>query len=193
MELLICSFVVLILFFVRDVFLFGSTHDHLSPKVGLYCGLTLFYFLVALRIWHSLAPEEAMNLVRSPRVWVLTLLMHAALWFVAAWFKRRPQSDNKMWIMAVAPAPMLILAVVAFSQRLTMLFSDANGLVVGSLVSSVWVASVLIAVVIFRRANGERENVEFAATLAEIASWTGIGILPFTGLLEAAEVFLKYD
>src|ERR1700730_9283779 len=128
MELLICAFVVLILFFVRDVFLFGSTYDHLSPKVGLYCGLTLFYFLVALRIWHSLAPEEAMNLVRSRRVWLLTLLMHAALWFVASWFKRRPQPSNKMWIMAVAPAPMLILAVVAFSQRLTMLFGDANGL-----------------------------------------------------------------
>ena len=88
---------------------------------------------------------------------------------------------------------MLILAVVAFSQRLTMLFRDANGLVVGSIVSTVWVASVLIGVVIFRRADGQRENVEFAATLAEIASWTGIGILPFTGLLEAAEVFLKYD
>ena len=88
---------------------------------------------------------------------------------------------------------MLILAVVAFSQRFTMFFGLTNGSVVGSIVSTVWVASVLIGVVVFRRADGGRENVDFAATLAEIASWTGIGILPFTGLLEAAEVFLKYD
>ena len=95
--------------------------------------------------------------------------------------------------MAVAPAPMLILAMVAFSQRLAILFDDANGLVLGSLVSITWVAALLVGVVIFRRTDGGRDNVGFAATLAEIASWTGVGILPFTGLLEAAEVFLKYD
>src|SRR5204863_4615308 len=113
--------------------------------------------------------------------------------FVASWFKRHPQSDTKMWIMAVAPAPMLILAMVAFSQRLTLLLGDVNGLVVGSVVSTIWVKSVLAGVVVFRRGEGGREDVDFAATLAEIASWTGIGILPFTGVLEAAEAFFKYD
>jgi len=116
-----------------------------------------------------------------------------ALWFGASWFKRRPESDAKMWIMAVAPAPMLILAIVAFSQRLTLLLGDANGLVVGSVASTVWVTSVLAGVVIFRRGTRGREDVDFAATLAEIASWTGIGILPFTGVLEAAEAFFKYE
>src|SRR5438045_1196434 len=108
MGLLICSVVVLFIFLARDVFLFGSTKDHAFSKLGLYCAITLFYFLAAVRIWHSLAPSEATNLVRSPGVWVVTLLMHTALWVTASWFRSRPESDNQMWIVAVWPAPMLI-------------------------------------------------------------------------------------
>jgi len=189
MGLLICAGIVLCIFFLRDVFLFGSTREHVFRKLALYTVLTSFYLLAAMRTAYSLPEGRAAELLRSPWIWVLTLLMHIGLWRAAIWFRRRPMREG-MWVIALAPAPMLILSILAVTHYLADGTGSSNPSSAGVIAAAVWIAIVLLGVIGFRRAYRGWEDDAFVADLAEIASWTGIGILPFTGVVELAQELL---
>lgn len=194
MGLVICSAVVLCIFFQRDVLLLGCEKSCAHAKLALYSAVTLTCLVLAVRLWHSLSPDQALQLVRSPWTWCFTLIVHAALWRAVAWLKRRPGGKARMWLIAVLPAPMLILCMVAISQRLSNFFSPADGFAIGSTAAAVWVIAVVAAATVFRKSCQVREeDKDFVASWAEIASWTGFGVLPFTGVLQFAEILLKYD
>lgn len=64
MELLICSAIVLCIFFVRDVLLFGSEQSRINQKLAAYSAINLICLLSAMRFWHSLSADQALQLVR---------------------------------------------------------------------------------------------------------------------------------
>jgi hypothetical protein len=193
MGLLISACSVLSIFFLRDVFLLGSNQEHVLRKLTLYFTLMSFYLSAAVRTVYSFPEGQALSLLRSPWIWAVTLVMHAGLWWAASWFKRRPSGRNRMWLIAVVPAPMLIFSLIAASHRLSGIMGSPSALNVGMIASATWVTFVLIGVVAFRAFYRGWEDWGWAADLSAIASWTGIGILPFTGVLEWAEIALKYD
>jgi hypothetical protein len=193
MGLLISACSVLCIFFLRDVFLLGSNQEHVFRKLGLYFALMSFYLPAAMRTVYSFPESQALSLLGSPWIWTVTLVMHAGLWWAAVWFKRRPNGRDRMWLIAVVPAPMLILSVIATSHRLSGIMGSSSAFNVGMIASAAWIALVLIGVVAFRTFYSGWEDWGWAADLAAIASWTGIGILPFTGVLQWAEIVLKYD
>src|ERR1700682_1073763 len=78
------------IFFLRDVFLLGSAREQVGRKLAIYSLTTLCYLLAATRIASSLSEGRAIELLRSPVVCVLTLGIHAGMWWVAVRFKRRP-------------------------------------------------------------------------------------------------------
>jgi hypothetical protein len=193
MGLLIGACIVLCLFFLRDVFILGSKQEHVSGKLALYSILMSTYLLAAVQTVYSLPDGRALELLSSPWIWALTLAMHLGLWWVAAQLKRRPDGSDWMWWMVMTPAPMLILSIIATSHRLSMMMGSSNAFIAGVVASIVWIALVLIGVLAFRAAYRGWEDRECVADVAQIASWTGIGILPFTGVVEWLQVLLSYD
>jgi predicted transporter len=152
-----------------------------------------FYLTATMRTVYSFPESQALSLVGSPWIWAGTLVMHAGLWWAAAWFKRQPDGRDRMWLIAMVPAPMLILSVIATSHRLSEIIGSPSAFNIGMIASATWIALVLVGVVAFRTFYHGWEDWAWAADLAAIASWTAIGILPFTGVLQWAEIVLKYD
>jgi hypothetical protein len=79
---------------------------------------------------------------------------------------------------------MLILSILAMSHLMATASATTNPWSTGLIAAAVWIAILLLGVIGFRWAYQGWEDDAFVADLAEIASWTGIGILPFTGLLQ---------
>jgi len=52
---------------------------------------------------------------------------------------------------------------------------------------------VLTGVLVFRTVYREWEDWDLVADVAEIASWTGIGILSFTGVAQWLQILFTYD
>lgn len=194
MEFLICSAIVLCIFFVRDVLVFGSEQSRINEKLALYSAINLGCLVIAMRFWHSLSADQALQLVRQPWIWLVTLAVHAVWWGVVVWVKRRPHANARMWLIAVLPSPMLIVCMVAISHRVASWSGRSDGFVIGVLASSGWIIMILAGVLAFRKnyqvVEGDRD---YVATWAEIATWTGIGAVPFTGILQFAELLLKAD
>ena len=82
-----------------------------------------------------------------------------------------------MWIIALAPAPMLILSVVTVAR------GSVDVLRAGLIVSAVWIGLVLVGVLAFRVLYRGWRDDAFVGDLAVIAGWTGIWILPLSGVL----------
>jgi uncharacterized membrane protein len=178
MGVLFAAGFVFCIFFLRDVFLLGSTREQVGRKLAIYSLATLCYLLAAVRIASSLSEARALELLRSPVVCVLTLGIHAGMWWAAVRLKRRP--GGGMWTIAIAPAPMLILAVVAASHHAARVLGNVGTFGAGAIVSVVWIGLVLTAVAGFRAAYRGWADDDFVGDLAVIAGWTGLWILPLT-------------
>jgi hypothetical protein len=174
MGLLICAFIVLCLFFLRDVFVLGAKQEHAFLKLALYSLLMAVYLLSATRAVYALPDGRALVLLRSPWIWGATILVHAGLWRAAVWIKRRSNGRNAIWLLAIVPAPMLILSILVVGHHLSF----------GWIASAAWIVCVWAGVLAFRATYRGWEDWDCVSDVAQIASWTGIGILPFTGILE---------
>jgi hypothetical protein len=70
---------------------------------------------------------------------------------------------------------------------------SSRALTAGVIVFAVWIASVLAGVLAFRLVYRGWEDWDCVAEVAEITSWTGLGILPFAGVFSWLRVLLSYD
>jgi hypothetical protein len=98
-----------------------------------------------------------------------------------------------MWLTIIAPAPMFLLSAIVFSHVGASKVDRAGALTAGLIVFVVWTASVLAGVLAFRFVYRGWEDWDCVAEVAEITSWTGLGILPFAGLFSWLHVLLNYD
>jgi predicted transporter len=193
MGLVICSFSVLCLFFLRDVFVLGAKQEHLPGKLFLYAVVMSLYLPGAMGIAHPLPHQRAIALLSSPWVWTTVLAIHAGQWRFATWVRHAPDRKERMWLTILAPAPMFLLSAVVFSNRIAGPVDSAGALTAGFVVFAVWTALVLAGVLVFRFVYREWEDWDCVAEVAEITSWTGLGILPFAGVFSWLEVLLSYD
>lgn len=193
MGLLICSSCVLCLFFLRDVFILGSRQKHVPGKLLLYALLMSLYLPGATAIAYSLPDQRAIELLRSPWVWMTFLAIHVAQWRFAVRVKHGVHHKDRMWLTIIAPAPMFLLSSVIFSHGIASRVTSAGGLIAGLIVFAVWTGSVLAGVLAFRLVYRGWEDWDCVAEVAEITSWTGVGILPFAGVFSWLKVLLSYD
>ncbi len=184
---------VICLFWLRDVFILGSKQDLALRKLVLYAILISIYLLTAMRISHSLAEGRALALLHSPWIWAVTLGMHGGLWWAAAWSKRRPSGGDWMWWIAMVPAPMFILSITAIGHQLSGILDGWNTFTVAVIVWAAWMTLVLTGVLVFRTVYREWEDWDLVADVAEIASWTGFGILSFSGVVQWLQILFTYD
>jgi hypothetical protein len=191
MGLLICALVVLSLFFVRDVFTLGAKQNHAFGKLVLYSILMAAYFLSAAQIVYALPEGSALVLLRSPWIWGTTLLIHAGLWQAALWIRRRTNGRDAIWVVPIVPAPMLILSLLVVSHRLSVRLGYADALTFGWIASAGWIAGIWAGVLVFRAVYREWDDWDCVSDVAQFASWTGIGILPFAGVLEFTQELLR--
>ena len=82
----------------------------------LYAILMSLYLPGAMVIAHSLPEQRAMELLRSPWVWMTVLAIHLGQWRFAACVKRGLHRKDRMWLTRIAPAPMFLLSAVVFSH-----------------------------------------------------------------------------
>jgi|CZKS01.1.fsa_nt_gi hypothetical protein len=193
MGLVICSSCVLCLFFLRDVFILGSKQEHVPGKLLLYAILMSLYLPGVTVIAYSLPEQRAIELLRSPWVWVTVLAIHIAQWRFAAWVKHALHHKDRMWLTIIAPAPMFLLSTIVFSHGIAGQGDSAGALIAGLIVFAVWTASVLAGVLAFRLVYRGWEDWDCVADVAEITSWTGLGILPFAGVFSWLQALLSYD
>jgi hypothetical protein len=193
MGLLICSCCVLSLFFLRDVFILGSKQEHFLGKLLLYAVIMSLYLPGATVIAYSLPEQRAIELLRSPWVWMTVLAIHVAQWRFAAWVKHGLHHKDRMWLTIIAPAPMFWLSTIVFSRGIAGRVEIAGAFIVGFIVFAVWTASVLAGVLAFRSVYRGWEDWDCVAEVAEITSWTGLGILPFASVFSWLQVLLSYD
>ena len=194
MGLLICASIVLCIFFVRDVFALGAKQDRPFTKLTIYSLLLGIYILVTWRSVFSLPAGRAPALLQSPWIWGSTLLIHFVLWRTAVWIRNsRSSRPNATWLITVIPAPLLLLSTLVAGRWLLGLFDVIDMRASGWIVAGIWIAGVWVAVLGFRAVYRGWDDWDCVSDVAQVASWTGIGILPFTGLLEAAEIILRYD
>jgi hypothetical protein len=192
MGLVIGACGVIFLFLLRDVFILGSKQELVFRKLALYAILISIYLLAAMRISHSMAEGRALALLHSPWFWAVTLGMHAGLWWAAARSKRSSHGGDWIWWIALVPAPMFILSVTAISHRLSGIFEGSNALTI-AVVWAAWMTLVLTGVLVFRMVYREWEDWDLVADVAAIASWTGIGVVSFTGVAQWLQIILTYD
>jgi hypothetical protein len=193
MGLVICSCCVLSLFYLRDVFILGAKQEHVPAKIFLYAVLMSLYLPGAIGIAYSLPGQRALDLLGSPWVWTAVLALHVGLWRFAAWVKHGPHCKDRMWLTVIAPAPMFLLSAVVVSHRFLNVVEGSRASTFGLIVFTVWTASVLAGVLAFRFIYRGWEDWDCVADVAAFTSWTGLGILPFTGVVEWLQVFVKYD
>ena len=186
MGLVICSCCVLCLYFLRDVFILGSKQEHVPGKLLLYATLMSLYL-------SGIPEQRAIELLRSPWVWMTVLAIHVSQWRFAAWVKHALHCKHRMWLTIIAPAPMFLLSAVVFNHRIAGRVAGRGALIAGLIVFAVWTASVLAVVLAFRLVYREWEDWDCVAEVAEITSWTGVGILPFAGVFSWLQVLLNYD
>jgi hypothetical protein len=98
-----------------------------------------------------------------------------------------------MWLTIIAPAPMFLLSTIVFSHGIAGQGDSAGALIAGLIVFAVWTASVLAGVLAFRLVYRGWEDWDCVADVAEITSWTGLGILPFAGVFSWLQALLSYD
>jgi hypothetical protein len=177
-----CTCVVLCIFFVRDVFLLGSAVEQVRRKLAIYFVTTSFYLVAAISLASSLSSNRAAELLSSAAIWAPALGIHGILWCAAVWLKRRPDRDA-MWVIALVPAPMLILAVVAVSHYAAPILGSLDGFHTGLALSAAWLGLVLLGVLGFRALYRGWKDDAFVGDLAVIAGWTGIWILPLSGVV----------
>jgi hypothetical protein len=183
---------VIFLFLLRDVFILGSKQELVFRKLTLYAILISIYLLAAMRISQSMAEGRALALLHSPWFWAVTLGMHAGLWWAAARSKRSPHGGDWIWWIALVPAPMFILSITAISHRLSGIFDGWNTLTI-AVVWAAWMTLVLTGVLVFRTVYREWEDWDLVADVAAIASWTGIGVVSFTGVAQWLQIIFTYD
>ena len=192
MSVLICAYCVIFLFLLRDVFILGSKQELAFRKLALYAILISIYLLAAMRVSHSLE-GRAFALLHSPWIWAVTLGMHAGLWWTAARSKRRANGRDWIWWIVMVPAPMFILSIIAIDHKLSGILGGGNTFAVAVIVWAGWMTLVLSGVLVFRMVYRDWEDWDLVADVAEIASWTGIGILSFTGVGQWLQILLTYD
>src|SRR5258708_6049784 len=129
----------------------------------------------------------------SPWVWAVTFCTHAGLWGAGAWSKRRARGGDWMWWIAMVPAPMFILSITAIGHQLSGILDGGNTLTVAVIVWAAWMTLVLTGVLVFRTVYREWEDWDLVADVAEIASWTGFGILSFSGVVQWLQILFTYD
>jgi hypothetical protein len=193
MSVLICANCVIFFFLLRDVFILGSKQELAWRKLALYAILMSTYLFTAMRISHSLAEGRAFALLHSPWIWGVTLGMHGALWWAAARSKRRANGKDWIWWIVMVPAPMFILSITAIDHQLSGILDGGNTFAVAVIVWAAWMTLVLSGVLVFRMVYREWEDWDLVADVAEISSWTGIGILSFTGVGQWLQILLTYD
>jgi hypothetical protein len=176
MGVLFCIFVVLCIFFVRDVFLLGSTLERAGRKLALYSIATSLYLFAAVALISSLPASRAAELLRSSAIWVPALAIHGILLCAAVWLRRRPHRDA-MWIITLTPAPVLVISVVIAAH------GSSDVLRAGLILSATWLGAVLVGVLAFRALYQGWRDDALVGDLAVIAGWTGIWILPLSGVL----------
>jgi hypothetical protein len=143
---------------------------------------------------HIALPEQrATELLRSPWVWMTFLAIHVAQWRFATWVKHGLDHKDRMWLTIIAPAPMFLLSTVIFSHGIVNKVESAGGLIAGLIVFAVWTSSVLADVLAFRLVYRGWHDWDCVAEVAEITSWTGVGILPYAGVFSWLQVLLSYD
>jgi hypothetical protein len=193
MGLLICAGCVLALFFVRDVFILGSKQEHVPIKLLLYAILISLYLGGALGVAYSLPEQRVLELLRSRWVWAGVLTLHLGLWGFGAWMSHGPQGRHRAWLTVIAPAPMFLLSAIVVTHYIARTADTSRALAVGLVGCIAWTALVLAGVSAFRVIYRGWEDWDCVADVAAIASWTGFGILPFTGLFEWLQILVKYD
>ena len=184
MGLLICAGCVLSLFFLRDVFVLGAKQEHVTLKLLLYAILMFLYLAGAIGFAYSLPEQRELELLRSRWVWVGVVAFHLGLWRFAEQMKRGPRAERRLWLTIVAPAPMFLLSAIVVSRYVAGAAGSSRAATIGTVASIVWIALVLTGVLIFRTVYRGWEDWDCVADVTAIASWTGFGILPFTGLFE---------
>ena len=184
MGLLICAGCVLSLFFLRDVFILGSKQEHVPLKLILYAILISLYLAGAIGFAYSLPEQRELELLRSRSVWVGVVALHLGLWRFAEQMKRGPRGKRRLWLTIVAPAPMFLLSTIVVSRYVAGAAGSSRAATIGSVASIVWIALILTGVLMFRTVYRGWEDWDCVADVTAIASWTGFGILPFTGLFE---------
>jgi hypothetical protein len=88
---------------------------------------------------------------------------------------------------------MFILSITAISHQLSGILNGPNTFTVAIVVWAAWMTLVLTGVLVFRTAYREWEDWDLVADVAEIASWTGIGILSFSGVAQWLQILFTYD
>jgi hypothetical protein len=76
------------------------------------------------------------------------------------------------------------LSTIVVSRYVAGAAGSSRAATIGSVASIVWIALILTGVLMFRTVYRGWEDWDCVADVAAIASWTGFGILPFTGLFE---------
>ena len=192
MGLLISVCGILSIFMLRDVFILGLKQELVSRKLLLYLVLISAYIFAAIRMAYSLPEGSAGVLLRSSAICGVTVMLHVCLWWASARFRRVPEGRDWLWLIAVAPAPMLILSIIAITRNLSVLLGW-NILESGLVVWAGWIVSFSIGVLAFRSVYREWEDQDCVGNIAEIASWTGIGILPVAGIVQWLQVLGAHE
>jgi len=193
MGFVICSCCVLCLFYLRDVFILGAKQEHVPAKIFLYAILMSLYLPGAIGIAYSLTEQRAFELLGSRWVWMAVLGLHVGLWCFATWAKHIPRGKDRMWLTVIAPTPMFLLGAVVVGHHFLGVVDASAAFTTGLIVFAVWTASVLIGVVAFRFMYRGWEDWDCVADVAVFASWTGLGILPFIGVVEWLQIIVNYD
>ena len=117
MGLVICASCVLCLFFLRDVFILGSKQEHVPRKLLLYAILMSLYLPGVTVIAYSLPEQRAIELLRSPWVWITVLtdaLLSGAL--RRGWRTGSTICKDRMWLTIIC-ASSDVSAVHRFQPR----------------------------------------------------------------------------
>ena len=168
----------LVLFLVRDALLLsllGARAIALKARAA-YAVVLPAVFAGLGGAAELISREQAVTLLRDPRVWVPAVGIHVLFWVAFSKAKKASRWERPVWLLTLIPVPLFLVAAGGLCWMVLSQTRSVSGAIVGGCLGIAWVLLVFFGswIVPARRTESAPKTLDFAAA----ANLSAILLLP---------------
>jgi hypothetical protein len=163
---------------LRDSFLLGLVKPRrLGRVLHLHALSSTAAVLPAFIATRELTPGDLIEWLHAPAVWVPVLGIHTAL-TVYAWSLGHSRTPARAWRLALIPAPINVIALVASVRFFVPHATVPAALIQGALAAVIWTLTVRATTRWNLSFQAAKDDPEFAISLATVSNLAGLIAAP---------------
>jgi hypothetical protein len=169
-------------FFIRDLQLLTAGHPQaIGRRLATYSATALTYIAV---LGYFLPDFESHPLLffRKAPLWGVAVLVHSVIWITCVRLKRSNRTEWE-WLATLFPAPVFLVAIVAFGASLRAVFATLHPLLSIMMVMAGWCLLISCAALFISRSPSRRSDEVFALEFAGFANIIVLILVPLHSML----------